>query len=104
MSQEVLNNTVEQPKMQSRNATSGVEFLKDHGDVNFFPAKQEGKFFFSCGSVRGYASNRVIEALKSNSLKPQDIQFAECSTDGNTWMWCCMMLTNKNSIGKLSLR
>ena len=41
---------------------------------------KSGKLFFSCGSKRGYISQKLLDALNHNTVTIQDMRYADVHT------------------------
>ena len=60
---------------------------------------------FLCGTVKGYVSEKVMAAVNSNSLKADDVDYAECAkAEGETYVPCLMMRNKTNVVASFSLK
>ncbi len=81
----------------SRNQMSGRELKAQHGAIEFVENPKTNKLFFACGTLRGYVSPKVQEAVTKGNLTIDQINYAQCSTDGgDNWVDCIMMKSTNN--------
>ena len=82
-------------KIISRNRMS-VESLKsmsnDQLHIKENP-KKAGSFFFTCGDTVGYISKPALNKIQSGCTA-NDLQYAECSIDGQPAVPCLMVVGN----------
>ena len=69
-------------EMKAQNNNSKIEYYR----------KANGRCFFMCGDLVGYVSPKVGENIAAGKVTAEDLQMAECSTDGGkTWVPTIMM-------------
>lgn len=60
---------------------------------------------FLCGTVKGYVSEKVMNAVNSNSLKADDVDYAECAKpEGGDYVPCLMIRNKANVVASFSLK
>lgn len=92
---------MDQNNIQAFNQMSAKALcIRENAELTFVKNPKTGKIFFSCGSIKnGYVSPRVQENL--NTLKIEDIQYAEVSIDGNEPVPTIMMNASNNTVRTL---
>ena len=92
---------MDQNNIQALNQMSAKALcIRENAELTFVRNPKTGKIFFSCGSIRnGYVSPRVQENL--DTLKIEDIQYAEVSIDGNEPVPTIMMNASNNTVRTL---
>lgn len=92
---------MDQNNIQAFNQMSAKALcIRENAELTFVKNPKTGKIFFSCGSIKnGYVSPRVQENL--NTLKIEDIQYAEVSIDGNEPVPTIMMNVSNNTVRTL---
>ena len=92
---------MDQNNIQAFNQMSAKALcIRENAELTFVKNPKTGKIFFSCGSIKnGYVSPRVQENL--DTLKIEDIQYAEVSIDGNKPVPTIMMNASNNTVRTL---
>jgi len=92
---------MDQNNIQAFNQMSAKALcIKENAELTFVKNPKTGKIFFSCGSIKnGYVSPKVQENL--DTLKIEDIQYAEVSIDGNEPVPTIMMNASNNTVRTL---
>lgn len=92
---------MDQNNIQALNQMSAKALcIRENAELTFVKNPKTGKIFFSCGSIKnGYVSPRVQENL--DTLKIEDIQYAEVSIDGKEPVPTIMMNASNNTVRTL---
>lgn len=70
--------------------------VAQQSNLDFVESPRTGKLFFSCGEKRGYCSPAVRAKFAENSLKLEDLEFANVSMDGGKPVPSLMMKSTQN--------
>lgn len=92
---------MDQNNIQALNQMSAKALcIRENAELTFVKNPKTGKIFFSCGSIKnGYVSPKVQENL--DTLKIEDIQYAEVSINGNEPVPTIMMNASNNTVRTL---
>ena len=66
--------------------------ISENSPLQFITNPKNGNVFFTCGSKTGYVSPAVKQIMDSCSL--EELQYAECSIDGQPAVPCLMVVGN----------
>ena len=66
--------------------------ISENSPLHFITNPKNGNLFFTCGSKTGYVSPAVKQIMDSCSL--EELQYAECSIDGQPAVPCLMVVGN----------
>ena len=66
--------------------------ISENAPLQFITNPKNGNVFFTCGSKTGYVSPAVKQIMDSCSL--EELQYAECSIDGQPAVPCLMVVGN----------
>lgn len=66
--------------------------ISENSPLQFITNPKNGNVFFTCGSKTGYVSPAVKQIMDSCSLG--ELQYAECSIDGQPAVPCLMVVGN----------
>lgn len=84
------NNTI-----TSSNAMSLKQLvISENAELQQVRNPKTGKFFFTCGSKRGYISPAAQQKLADPNATLDDFKYAEVSVNGNEAVPCLMIVGN----------
>ena len=69
--------------------------ISENSPLQFITNPKNGNVFFTCGSKTGYVSPAVKQIMDSCSL--EELQYAECSIDGQPAVPCLMVVGNSQN-------
>lgn len=92
--------------MHTKNRMTLRAFLKkEECPIEFVRIEGRTCGVFLCGTTKGYVSEKVMNAVNSNSLKADDVDYAECAkTEGGNYVPCLMLRSKVNVVGSFSLK
>lgn len=75
-------------EITTKNRRSLIALMELMGDdIHVIPSEKEGKYFFTCGDLKGYvAKPAAIKMLQEGDNDPSHYQFAEIKDD-ETGKW-----------------
>lgn len=90
-------------KMQVRNRKTAEQLvISENAPLEFIFNPNNNKYFFMCGSTKGYISPAV--RAKMDTIELKDMQYAECAQPGtDNWVPCLMVVGDSKKNVKRSL-
>lgn len=91
---------------EKTNEMTAVELVNAKKEpIEFIHNTKDGKdnLFFKCGSIVGGISDKVKAAYKANTLKIEDMAYAEVSKDGGKAVPVLMMISRANVVATFGL-